>query len=105
VNFSFMPLFLPPSSTFLGETHETTVTFLIGINLHTGKQGIFPQVYATDLKFYQVDEETTIKQPQPKVFKLHFLGSMEVSHHRGSDVMVDAIQKVSHAQITQAWSA
>ena len=66
-----------------------------GINLTNESQGIFPSVYATDLEFYDVNKDTTVKQPTHKQYKLHFLGSMEVSHHKGSDILVDAIEKVS----------
>lgn len=71
-----------------------------GINLTTESQGIFPSVYATDLEFYDVNNDTTVKQPTHKQYKLHFLGSMEVNHHKGSDVLVDAIEKVRYSKIT-----
>lgn len=67
---------------------------IAGINLTSESQGIFPSVYATDLEFYKINEQTTVKQPQSKLYKLHFLGSLEVNHHKGSRVLVDAIEKV-----------
>ncbi|XP_067946806.1 JNK-interacting protein 1-like [Watersipora subatra] len=65
----------------------------MGINLTSQVQGLFPSVYATDLKFYEVNGSAE-KQPSAKLYKLHFLGSMEVNHHKGSDVLVDAIEKI-----------
>lgn len=67
-----------------------------GINLNTGKQGIFPSVYATDLSFYETDAELEPKsQTVAQIFQLHYLGSLEVNHYKGTDVLMDAIERVS----------
>ena len=65
----------------------------LGINLTSQAQGLFPSVYATDLEFYEINDGV-VKQQPTKLYKLHFLGSMEVNHHKGSTVLVDAIERV-----------
>lgn len=70
------------------------VAYFAGINLSNGEQGIFPSVYATDLEFFDTESEVAIKQPESKVFQLHFLGTMEVPRHKGTDILIDAIEKV-----------
>ena len=67
--------------------------FFLGINLTSQAQGLFPSVYATDLEFYEINDGV-VKQQPTKLYKLHFLGSMEVNHHKGSTVLVDAIERV-----------
>ena len=62
--------------------------------MNNGEQGIFPSVYATDLEFFESESEVSIRQPESKVFQLHFLGTMEVASHKGTDILVDAIEKV-----------
>ncbi|KAJ8315687.1 hypothetical protein KUTeg_007837 [Tegillarca granosa] len=64
-----------------------------GVNLRTGKQGVFPSMYATDLDFLEEDTETD--QDGCSKFNLRFLGSVEVNYHKGDDVLVQAINKVA----------
>lgn len=58
-----------------------------GINLRTKQRGIFPTAYATDLSI--LDDV-----PRSRKFFLKFLGSIEVSYHRGNEVLCQAINKV-----------
>ncbi|GAB1599493.1 C-Jun-amino-terminal kinase-interacting protein 2-like [Argonauta hians] len=61
-----------------------------GVNLRTGKKGIFPSMYATDLHFLEEDDDDSCKK-----FQVKFLGSLEVSCHKGTEVLVQAINKVA----------
>ncbi|XP_059169874.1 uncharacterized protein LOC131951470 isoform X2 [Physella acuta] len=65
-----------------------------GINLRTGEKGIFPAMYANDLNFLEEsdDEEEYWK------FSMRFLGSIEVTSHKGDETLVHAINKVASLQ-------
>ncbi|XP_074652540.1 uncharacterized protein LOC141906931 isoform X2 [Tubulanus polymorphus] len=62
----------------------------VGVNLRTGKKGIFPAVYAQDLDFLDDD----FHERRPDRFTIKFLGSVEVGFHKGNDVLCQAMQKV-----------
>ncbi|CAI9736241.1 kinase-interacting 1-like [Octopus vulgaris] len=61
-----------------------------GVNLRTGKKGIFPSMYATDLHFLEEDDDDSCKK-----FQVKFLGSLEVNCHKGTEVLCQAINKVA----------
>ncbi|GFR69478.1 C-Jun-amino-terminal kinase-interacting protein 1 [Elysia marginata] len=63
-----------------------------GINLATNERGIFPAMYANDLKF--LDDSDDDEEEYWK-FNMKFLGSMEVTAHKGDDVLLYAINKVA----------
>ncbi|XP_064618393.1 C-Jun-amino-terminal kinase-interacting protein 2-like [Liolophura sinensis] len=62
-----------------------------GVNLRSGKTGIFPSMYATNLDFLEEDED---EEDDLVKFTLRFLGSVEVRQHKGDDVLRQAISKV-----------
>lgn len=63
-----------------------------GVNLRTGRQGIFPSAYAVDLEYNDFDPTT------PKVKKerylLGYLGSVETLAHKGTGVVCQAVRKI-----------
>nr|XP_011422218.2 uncharacterized protein LOC105324754 isoform X2 [Crassostrea gigas] len=63
-----------------------------GVNLRTLRRGIFPSMYATDLNFL---EESDTDEDGNSHFNMRFLGSVEVSGHKGDDVLCQAINKVA----------
>ncbi|GFO49127.1 C-jun-amino-terminal kinase-interacting protein 1 [Plakobranchus ocellatus] len=63
-----------------------------GINFRTNERGIFPAMYANDLKF--LDESDDDEEEYWK-FNMKFLGSMEVTAHKGDDILLYAINKVA----------
>ena len=64
---------------------------LSGVNLRTGKRGIFPSAYATDLSFLAVQDDGGTHSMR---FYLQFLGSIQVNYSRGTEVLQQAINKV-----------
>ncbi|XP_062576273.1 uncharacterized protein LOC134238176 [Saccostrea cucullata] len=63
-----------------------------GVNLRSLRRGIFPSMYATDLNFL---EEADTDGDGNFHFNMRFLGSVEVSGHKGDDVLCQAINKVA----------
>lgn len=63
-----------------------------GVNLRTGRQGIFPSAYAVDLDYNDFDPAA------PKVKKerylLGYLGSVETLAHKGTGVVCQAVRKI-----------
>lgn len=67
-----------------------------GINLRTGKNGIVPSAYVTDVEYTEFDPECV--QVQRERFVLKFLGSIEVTCHKGNDVLCQAVRKIADAE-------
>ncbi|KAK6170703.1 hypothetical protein SNE40_019026 [Patella caerulea] len=65
-----------------------------GINLRTGQKGLFPAMYATDLHFLE-DEEESEDEGEFRKYNLQFLGSVEVTCHKGDEVLCQAVNKVA----------
>ncbi|KAI8791530.1 JNK-interacting protein 1 isoform X1, partial [Biomphalaria glabrata] len=65
-----------------------------GVNLRTGEKGIFPAMYANDLNFLEEsdDDEDYWK------FSMRFLGSVEVTSHKGDETLIQAINQVAATQ-------
>ncbi|KAI6171911.1 JNK-interacting protein 1 [Aphelenchoides besseyi] len=71
-----------------------------GTNLRTGQQGLFPAAHVCEIDL--VDEITSSVLPvnikpqkaERDTFYLTLLASIEVAHHKGNDVLVQAINKV-----------
>ncbi|CAB0040297.1 unnamed protein product [Trichogramma brassicae] len=63
-----------------------------GVNLRTGRQGIFPSAYAVDLDYSDFDPSA------PKVkrerFLLGYLGSVETQAHKGTGVVCQAVRRI-----------
>ncbi|KAL0279785.1 UNVERIFIED_CONTAM: hypothetical protein PYX00_001267 [Menopon gallinae] len=69
-----------------------------GINLRTGRQGIFPSAYVVDVDYSDFDPTT------PKVkrerFILGYLGSVETLCHKGNTVLCQAVKKIKSKDYT-----
>ncbi|CAD5119565.1 DgyrCDS8164 [Dimorphilus gyrociliatus] len=61
----------------------------VGINLTTGKKGIFPAAYVTDLSLLY--DGSSIKS---RAFLLQYYGSVEVKQHRGTNILRESILQV-----------
>ncbi|CAH1391659.1 unnamed protein product [Nezara viridula] len=63
-----------------------------GVNLRTGRQGIFPSAYAVDMEYNDFDPSA----PKVKVerFLLGYLGSVETLWHKGTSVLCQAVKKI-----------
>ncbi|XP_046997244.1 JNK-interacting protein 1 [Schistocerca americana] len=63
-----------------------------GVNLRSGRQGIFPSAYAVDVDYSDFDPST------PKVkrerYLLGYLGSVETKCHKGNSVLCQAVKKI-----------
>ncbi|XP_055384107.1 JNK-interacting protein 1 isoform X2 [Condylostylus longicornis] len=63
-----------------------------GVNLRTGRQGIFPSAYAVDLDYNDFDP--TANQVKKERYLLGYLGSVETSAHKGTGVVCSAVRKI-----------
>ena len=65
---------------------------LLGVNLRTGRQGIFPSAYAVDMDYSDFDPSA------PKVkrerYLLGYLGSVETLAHKGTSVVCQAVRRI-----------
>ncbi|XP_076170079.1 JNK-interacting protein Aplip1 isoform X5 [Ptiloglossa arizonensis] len=63
-----------------------------GVNLRTGRQGIFPSAYAVDMDYSDFDPSA------PKVkrerYLLGYLGSVETLAHKGTSVVCQAVRRI-----------
>lgn len=63
-----------------------------GVNLRTGRQGIFPSAYAVDMDYSDFDPSA------PKVkrerYLLGYLGSVETQAHKGTGVVCQAVRRI-----------
>jgi hypothetical protein len=67
-----------------------------GINLRSGQRGIFPEAHIVEIDL--VDEICRSVLPKAMkverdTFYLTMLASVEVAHHKGNDILVQAINK------------
>lgn len=65
--------------------------YCLGVNLRTGRQGVFPSAYAVDMEYNDFDP-TTPKVKQER-FLLGYLGSVETLSHKGNSVICQAVKK------------
>jgi hypothetical protein len=63
-----------------------------GVNLRTGRQGIFPSAYAVDLDYSDFDP--TQEQLKRERYLLGYLGSVETMAHKGTGVVCQAVRKI-----------
>lgn len=63
-----------------------------GVNLRTGRQGVFPAAYAVDLEYNDFDPET-IKMKRER-YLLGYMGSVETLAHKGTGVVCQAVKKI-----------
>lgn len=65
-----------------------------GTNLRTGQSGVFPSMCAFEVDieedlFGEQEESTLVlRHHERDTFALKFLGSVEVGHHKGNEVLV-----------------
>lgn len=63
-----------------------------GVNLRTGRQGIFPSAYAVDLEYNDFDP--TAQKVKKERYLLGYLGSVETISHKGTGVVCQAVRKI-----------
>ncbi|KAL1456540.1 hypothetical protein WDU94_001263 [Cyamophila willieti] len=63
-----------------------------GVNLRTGRQGIFPSAYAVDVEYEEL--QTNTPKMKRERFLLGYLGSVETTAHKGNSVIIQAVQKM-----------
>lgn len=63
-----------------------------GVNLRTGRQGIFPSAYAVDLDYNDFDP--TAQKVKKERYLLGYLGSVETTAHKGTGVVCQAVRKI-----------
>lgn len=63
-----------------------------GVNLRTGRQGIFPSAYAVDLDYNDFDPSS--QQVKKERYLLGYLGSVETLAHKGTGVVCQAVRKI-----------
>lgn len=63
-----------------------------GVNLRTGRQGVFPSAYAVDLEYNDFDP-TTVEMKRER-YLLGYLGSVETLSHKGTGVVCQAVRKI-----------
>lgn len=66
-----------------------------GFNMRTGERGIFPAYYATEIPQEPEVALQTAGSEWMDEFRLKFLGSVQVLHHKGNDVLCAAMQKIA----------
>lgn len=63
-----------------------------GVNLRTGRQGIFPSAYAVDLEYNDFDPNA--QKVKKERYLLGYLGSVETLAHKGTGVVCQAVRKI-----------
>lgn len=63
-----------------------------GVNLRTGRQGIFPSAYAVDLEYNDFDP--TAQKVKKERYLLGYMGSVETMAHKGTGVVCQAVRKI-----------
>ncbi|XP_053676048.1 JNK-interacting protein 1 [Anopheles nili] len=63
-----------------------------GVNLRTGRQGIFPSAYVVDLDYNDFDP-TSVEMKRER-YLLGYLGSVETMAHKGTGVVCQAVRKI-----------
>lgn len=63
-----------------------------GVNLRTGRQGIFPSAYAVDLEYNDFDPNA--QKVKKERYLLGYMGSVETMAHKGTGVVCQAVRKI-----------
>ncbi|CAG2064513.1 unnamed protein product, partial [Timema podura] len=63
-----------------------------GVNLRSGRRGIFPSAYAVDTDYSDFDP--SIPQVKRERYLLGYLGSVETLCHKGTTVLCQAVRKI-----------
>ncbi|KAG8038146.1 hypothetical protein G9C98_006471 [Cotesia typhae] len=77
-----------------------------GVNLRTGRQGIFPSAYAVDMDYNDFDP--TAPKVKRERYLLGYLGSVETLAHKGTGVVCQAVRRIvgntaSDSPESQSW--
>jgi len=64
----------------------------LGVNLRTGRQGIFPSAYAVDMDYSDFDP--TAPKVKRERYLLGYLGSVETLAHKGTGVVCQAVRRI-----------
>lgn len=64
-----------------------------GVNLRTGRQGIFPAAHVTDVDYSDFDP--TVPKVKKERYLLNYLGSIETLCHKGNQVLCQAVRKIA----------
>ncbi|XP_042866640.1 C-Jun-amino-terminal kinase-interacting protein 2-like isoform X2 [Penaeus japonicus] len=64
-----------------------------GVNLRTGRQGIFPGAHVTDVDYSDFDP--TVPKVKKERYLLNYLGSIETLCHKGNQVLCQAVRKIA----------
>lgn len=65
---------------------------ILGVNLRTGRIGIFPSAYAVDCDY--TDWDSTCEHGRRERYLLGYLGSVETLAHKGTSVVCQAVRRV-----------
>lgn len=68
-----------------------------GVNLRTGRAGIFPSAYAVDTDYSEFDP--ACEQARRERYLLGYLGSVETLAHKGTAVVCQATRRVAESQV------
>nr|CAD7266291.1 unnamed protein product [Timema shepardi] len=68
------------------------VCFIKGVNLRSGRRGIFPSAYAVDTDYSDFDPSSP--QVKRERYLLGYLGSVETLCHKGTSVLCQAVRKI-----------
>lgn len=63
-----------------------------GVNLRTGRQGIFPSAYVVDLEYNDFDPNA--QKVKKERYLLGYMGSVETLAHKGTGVVCQAVRKI-----------
>lgn len=68
-----------------------------GVNLRTGRSGIFPSAYAVDTDYSEFDP--ACEQARRERYLLGYLGSVETLAHKGTTVVCQATRRVADSEV------
>lgn len=69
------------------------IQFITGVNLRTGRLGIFPSAYAVDSDLS--DWDPSCEHGHRERYQLGYVGSVETLAHKGTSVVCQAVKKVT----------
>ncbi|KMQ94317.1 jnk-interacting protein 1 [Lasius niger] len=76
----------------LQNTDSVSPSSTPGVNLRTGRQGIFPSAYAVDMDYSDFDP--TAPKVKRERYLLGYLGSVETLAHKGTGVVCQAVRRI-----------
>lgn len=70
----------------------TTENYFLGVNLRSGRMGIFPSAYAVDCDYS--DWDSSCEHGRRERYLLGYMGSVETLAHKGTSVVCQAVRRV-----------